>query len=225
MPLDAAGVADAVYQIVEGYLRRALEPIGARLVALEALGPPQKGEKGDPGEAGPPGEPGPPGESIVGPAGPQGERGEDGAGIEAIVRDGNRLGFELSNGRAFDAGELPRGEKGEAGSQGVPGRDGRDGIPGSIGPTGERGIDGKDGRDGVDGKDAKQSDHIEGLFDLFAPDDVAEHISKAISLLAESPSLASLAAVRRYDGPLNKRVAIERGADGRLVADVTYGDG
>lgn len=174
MPLDAAGVADAVYQIVEGYLRRSLAPalerldeIGVRLAALELWGKPPQGKKGDPGEPGPPGESiagpsgekgekgdpgesiigpegpeGPPGESIVGPAGPQGERGEDGVGLAAIVRDGNRLGFEFSDGRAFDAGELPRGEKGEVGPQGIPGRDGRDGP---VGPSGERGPHGEKG--------------------------------------------------------------------------------
>lgn len=135
MPLDASGVAEAVYQVVEDYLRRSLAPVLGRLAAIEARQP-ERGEKGEAGE------PGPPGESIIGPAGPQGERGEDGAGLAAIVRDGNRLSFETSDGRAFDAGELPRGEKGEAGPQGIAGRDGRDGP---LGPIGERGLSGEKG--------------------------------------------------------------------------------
>lgn len=70
---------------------------------------------------------------------------ERGIGIAAIMREGSRLSFELEDGRIFDAGDLPRGEKGEPGQEGLSGRDGRDGLPGLNGTAGDRGIDGKDG--------------------------------------------------------------------------------
>lgn len=192
MPLDADAVASSIFEMVDGYLRRAVEPLGERVTALEARqpergekgeagepgeagsrgevgeqglpGPPgargEKGERGDPGE---PGERGSPGESISGPPGERGEKGEDGAGIAAIVRDGCRVGFELSDGRAFDAGELPRGEKGEAGPQGIPGRDGRDGP---VGPVGERGPIGEKGEAGAVGPTGERGPDGFGFDDI-----------------------------------------------------------
>lgn len=199
MPLDADAVAASIFEMVDGYLRRAVEPLaeksaelGVRVAALEAWQP-ERGEKGDPGERGPPGESvvgppgppgesvagppgekgdpgeaGPPGESIVGPPGPPGERGEPGHGIASIERNDNRVLFELSDGRVFDAGDLPRGERGEKGEQGIPGRDGRDGPVGPVGergPRGEKGDRGESGPVGERGADGFGFDDIQMVHD------------------------------------------------------------
>jgi integrin beta 3 len=124
------------------------EQIGRVSSAIAAMPEAQVGPQGTPGERG---EPGPPGER--------------GIGIAAIERTGARLSFELEDGRVFDAGDVPRGEKGEPGQEGAVGRDGRDGLPGLPGAPGERAIDGKDGRDGIDGKDGLGFDDMTVEYD------------------------------------------------------------
>jgi hypothetical protein len=194
MPLDANSVAGQLYEAIDGYVR----PLVERIAALEARLP-ERGEKGDPGEPGPVGpsgeagpvgpigdrgeageigEPGPPGEAgkvgETGPQGERGERGEDGAGIAAITREGDRIGFELSDGRVFDAGELPRGERGERGKQGLPGRDGRDGLGG---PVGERGAIGEKGETGSVGPAGERGPDGFGFNDLDVAYDGERRIS------------------------------------------------
>lgn len=175
MPLDEMQVAEALFDSVDDYLRRALAPFQDRLNALEARGP-ERGEKGDPGEAGqegptgpmgPRGEPGPPGESIQGPPGERGEKGEPGESIP--------------------------GPPGPEGPPGEPGRDGKDGGPGEKGEPGPAGQDGKS----IDPAEveAMLAERINKSlaeirpFDTTAPDDIALVIGKGIALLAESPPI------------------------------------
>lgn len=71
---------------------------------------------------------------------------------------------------------------GPAGPPGPPGESiqgppGADGAPGPAGPPGEAG---RPGEPGLNGKDAEIGQ---------APDDVAEQIAKAISIVAEAPSI------------------------------------
>ena len=81
MPLDATAVAQTVYQLVERHLQRSIEPLTARLAALEARAP-ERGDKGDPGPVGGEGQRGEQGipgrDGRDGMPGPSGERGSDG---------------------------------------------------------------------------------------------------------------------------------------------------
>jgi hypothetical protein len=126
---------DQIFESVTGYVRRALEPVNARIERLAAdiklipEGP--KGEKGDPGESirGEKGDPGERGESVKGDKGDQGESGV--AGKDG--RDG------------VDGKDGPVGPRGEKGLDGASGRDGRDGLPGLNGKDGAPGANGSDG--------------------------------------------------------------------------------
>jgi hypothetical protein len=173
---------------------------------LEALEKqgPVAAQKGDPGERGERGEPGEKGEA--GPQGPPGEKGDKG--------DQGEAGIPGSP-----------GEKGEAGEKGEPGLDGKDGTPGPQGERGEKGMDGPPGRDGINGKDAEIS---------VAPDDVAEQIVKAISLVAEAPKITAKSqppsqspVVLNISNPHERRqvftrktITTRRDKDGNLVAEV-----
>lgn len=155
---DGKAFGEEIVSIVKSYIAKSLAGIVQRLEAIEARPMPERGEPGRQGDAGEPGPAGSPGPQ--GPAGERGSDGKDGAGIAAIVRDGSRLNFELTDGRFFDAGELLRGEKGEPGPQGLPGRDGRDGAPGPAGPSGRDGRDGIDGKDGAPGRNGLSFEDI-----------------------------------------------------------------
>ena len=79
--------ADDVFAAVEGFVRRGIEPLAARLAALEAREP-QRGEKGDPGERG-----------IDGKDGRDGIDGKDGKDGRKILSRGVRDGPDAT-GRA-----------------------------------------------------------------------------------------------------------------------------
>ncbi len=67
---------------------------------------------------------------------------------------------------------------------------------------------------GRDGKDAEP-------FQIFAPEDLAVQVGKALSLLTEAPDLAMLA--MPAPAPRGKRIAIQRDNAGGLVAEVVEG--
>jgi collagen type III alpha len=102
MPLDAGALAD----VVVAAIKLAVDPLRARVTALEVQLQTKSGDPliGPPGPPGPPGDPGPPG-----PVGPQGAPGLPG-------RDG------------LPGVQGPAGEKGDRGSDGLHGKDGRDGT-------------------------------------------------------------------------------------------------
>lgn len=168
---DPVEWAKSVAAVVKDYCGKAIEPVLARLTALEQRQP----EKGEPGKDGRDGAPGISGEKgaqgdagPIGPAGPAGERGEKGD-----------VGPKGEPGEKGDPGEQgPAGPQGEKGEPGIDGKDGRDGINGKDGPAGRDGVDGKDGRDGIDGKDgAPGRDGIDGK--SVTVDDVLPHFQQA----------------------------------------------
>jgi chitodextrinase len=133
---EAAGLMRAVAEFVRDHVDGLLNPVIARLAALEARQP-EKGERGEPGVAGERGADG-----LQGPQGLPGEKGADGA-----------PGEPGAQGEAGPAGKdgLPgeqglQGEKGDPGERGEPGPAGKDGEPGLPGEKGDRGPEGPPGK-------------------------------------------------------------------------------
>jgi hypothetical protein len=150
-------------------------------------------------------------EVVTGPAGLGGKDGRD--GIDGKDGAPGEVGERGLDGKDGAPGE--RGEAGEKGEKGDPGQDGKDGSPG------ERGLDGKDGRDGIDGKDGAPGAAAEISV---VPDDIADQISKAVTLLAESPQITTKAApfVLNITAPerTSKTITTRRDDAGNLVANV-----
>lgn len=142
------------------YIGKALQPLVARVAAIEARTP-ERGEKGERGETGSPGERGEPGtKGDPGEPGPRGERGEKGE--------------SGAKGDPGPPGESIKGDKGE------PGQDGKSVTPEDVLPTlkaeldaaikaiplpkdGVNGKDGRDGRDGIDGKSVTADEVLPAL--------------------------------------------------------------
>jgi hypothetical protein len=201
---EIAAIVAGMVPAVNDQIGRTLAPLAARVAAIEARAPipgPQgeRGATGDQGIQGPQGAEGPQGKA--GDAGPQGIAGEPGApGIPGIP-----------------------GDKGEPG---LAGKDGAPGLSGARGEKGERGSDGADGlpgRDGLNGKDGAPAEITA------APDDVAQQVSRAIALVAESPAINGKAGqplvVNINSGAVpvaqkSKTITTRRDKDGNLVADV-----
>lgn len=148
--------ADDVFAAVEGFVRRGLEPVVARLAALEAREP-LRGEKGDPGERGIDGKDGRDGidgkdgaPGARGEQGPQGEKGE--AGPRGEKGDPGERGPDGVAGKDGNPG--PAGERGEPGAPGEVGPQGPQGERGPQGEPGPAGPAGEPGQKGLDGKDA-----------------------------------------------------------------------
>lgn len=136
------------------------------------------------------------------------------------------------------------GESGKAGEPGPRGEPGEQGSPGERGPEGPAGPQGERGERGADGKGIDPSqlqDILRAIDDIkskankaddetLVPADVAEQVSRAISLLAESPSFVA----QREQPPVilnihagnpekqktSKTITTRRDKDGNLVADV-----
>lgn len=132
MSFDGQAFGRDIVAAVKTHVTAALEPLLARVKALEERAP-AKGEKGDPGEKGEPGE-----------RGEQGERGEPGA-----VGDRGERGEKGDPGEKGQKGDPggpgPEGPQGAAGKDGADGKDGAPGSPGERGEKGEPGLNGKDG--------------------------------------------------------------------------------
>lgn len=158
---DVEALASQMGPVVRAYIARLLEPLFARIAAIEARTP-ERGEKGDPGErgdAGAPGEQGPAGrdgrdadpitrEMILAAiaADPTVMREALAAYLEANPPPAGRDGVDGkdgASGAAGPAGEVgPRGEKGDPGDRGEPGAPGQDGARGAQGEKGDPGADG-----------------------------------------------------------------------------------
>lgn len=162
---DGKAFGDEIVGIVKGFVARSLEPLAARLAALEQREP-VRGEKGDRGEKGEPGERGP--------------TGKDGAGLAgALIDQSGNLILTLADGTTKDVGRII-GRDGARGDCGEPGQNGKDApaptadqitaalkaapdltqsavrdyLTANPPPAGKDGRDGRDGEKGQDGKDA-----------------------------------------------------------------------
>lgn len=125
----------------------------------------------------------------------------------------------------LEAREPIPGPPGPIGEPGLPGESirgetgppGADGAPGPAGPPGEPG---RPGEPGANGKDAEIGQ---------APDDVAEQIAKAISIVAESPMISAKSAppiVLNFQAANEQRskkkiITTRKDENGNLVGDVT----
>jgi hypothetical protein len=160
---------------------------------------------GKDGEPGPEGPPGPPGASLKGDPGEPGLPGPPGE--------------RGADGLPGPQGE--RGDPGERGADGVPGERGEKGDPGEKGDKGDPGERGPPGPPGERGLDAEVP---------LAPDDVAEHITKAVALLSASAPVSPemqpfvLNITASNDRPKRKTIMMRKNGNGQAVAEVLEGD-
>lgn len=164
--------ADLLVEAVKDRIAKGLDPLAARIKALEERDPvtelktytdtkiaqaiaglpaPERGEKGDVGDRGEKGE-----------AGEQGIPGKDGESVsleqvQALVEKAvSEIEIVVPPAEKGDPGEKgANGRDGVDGKDGASGKDGKDGEPGpkgDAGETGQKGLDGEPGRDGRDGE-------------------------------------------------------------------------
>jgi hypothetical protein len=127
-----AGIAPVVKEFIAFRVAEILEPVAARLTALEAQPRTRDGRDGVPGRDGATGSRG-----EQGPQGPPGATGTPGA-----------PGTDGPSGPPGESGQRgPQGECGPSGPQGERGEPGPRGSAGAVGPKGEKGDPGRDGRD------------------------------------------------------------------------------
>lgn len=148
MTFDGKAFGAEVARMVKSYVSAAIEPITARIKALEARAP-ERGEKGDPGEPGEKGANGAPGrdgadgkDGADGPQGWPGEKGDPGPGGEPGAR----------------GADGPAGKDGVGLAGALIDREGTlvitltDGTARALGPVvGKDGAKGDAGKDGTDG--------------------------------------------------------------------------
>jgi Collagen triple helix repeat (20 copies) len=104
---DVQRMADTLFDAVSSYVLKLLEPLTARLAAIETRQP-EKGDRGDPGIDGKDGEPGRDGiDGKDGAPGDKGDPGREGVGVAgaAVNRDGELM-FTLSNGDMLTLGRV-----------------------------------------------------------------------------------------------------------------------
>jgi len=129
---DGKAFGAEVDGVVKTYLEKTLDPILARLAAVEARAP-ERGEKGEAGERGP-----------EGPAGADAPAVTREQIVDAVLSMPDLIDDAVA--RHLTANPPPAGKDGKDGSDGAPGIDGKNGA------------DGKDGRDGLDVKDLFRAD-------------------------------------------------------------------
>lgn len=158
-------LVESIYAAVSQWVRRTLEPIDARVTAVEQRQP-EKGERGLQGE---PGTQGPVGErGLAGDHGAQGEPGMPGEkGPQGEKGDAGENGNDGAPGQKGDPGERGEpGPKGDRGDQGLPGEKGlagEVGLRGEKGEAGAAGLDGAPGLPGEPGRDAFEIDVLEAI--------------------------------------------------------------